>query len=197
VVLAMLELNAVAPHPAYVQAADEGMRYERAWFSPQQQNWPDFRRMPGQTAADPFAYGYAWCHGAPGIGMSRLQAYRLTRRDDVLAEVRAALQSCRMSEVAKATEYSFGICHGAAGNAELFLQAWEVLGDESALADAEHIARAGIEAHVRGEQPWPCGLETAGEAPGLMLGLAGIGYFYLRMHGRATVPSLLTIGNIP
>lgn len=196
VALAMLELNAVAPNPAYVQAADEAMRYERACFSPQQQNWPDFRRMPGQTAADPFAYGYAWCHGAPGIGMSRLQAYRLTKRDDVLAEARTALQSCRMSELAKATEYSFGICHGAAGNAELFLQAWEVLGDESARSDAESIARAGIERHLVEKAPWPCGLEDAGEAPGLMLGLSGIGYFYLRMHDRA-VPSLLTIGNFP
>ena len=197
VALALLELNAVAPNPAYVQAADEAMRYERAWFSPQQQNWPDFRRMPGQTAADPFAYGYAWCHGAPGIGMSRLQAYRLTKRADVLSEARTALKSSRESDLAKATEYSFGICHGAAGNAELFLQAWEILGDESALAEAERIARAGMERHLVEGQPWPCGLEDAGEAPGLMLGLAGIGYFYLRMHGKSEIPSLLTIGNIP
>jgi len=197
VALAMLELNAVAPDPAFVQAADEAMRYERAWFSPQQQNWPDFRRMPGQTAADPFAYGYAWCHGAPGIGMSRLRAYRLTGRADVLAEARTALASSRSSGLATETEYSFGICHGAAGNAELFLQAYEVLGDEAALADADRIARKGMEQHLGGGTPWPCGLEDAGEAPGLMLGLAGIGYFYLRMHGRADVPSLLTIGNIP
>lgn len=196
VALALLELNAAAPDPALVEAAVEAMRYERAWFSPQQQNWPDFRRMPGQTAADPFAYGYAWCHGAPGIGMSRLQAYRLTKRDDVLAEARTALQSSR-SDLGTATEYSFGICHGAAGNAELFLQAYEILGDESALAEAERIARVGIERHIVEGKPWPCGLEDAGEAPGLMLGLAGIGYFYLRMHGKSDVPSLLTIGNIP
>jgi len=197
VALAMLELNAVAPDPAFVQAADEAMRYERAWFSPQQQNWPDFRRMPGQTAADPFAYGYAWCHGAPGIGMSRLRAWRLLKRPDILQEAQTALRSSRASQLATATDYSFGICHGAAGNAELFLQAWEILGDESALADAETIARAGIERHIAGKTPWPCGLEDAGEAPGLMLGLAGIGYYYLRMHGKAEVPSLLTIGNVP
>ena len=197
VALALLEVNAVAPDPAFMEGAVEAMRYERAWFSPQQQNWPDFRRMPGQTTSDPFAYGYAWCHGAPGIGMSRLQAYRLTKRDDVLAEARTALQSSRASELAKATEYSFGICHGAAGNAELFLQAFEILGDESALAEAERIARTGIERHIAGGVPWPCGLEDAGEAPGLMLGLAGIGYYYLRMHGKAEVPSLLTIGNLP
>ena len=37
-------------------------------------------------------------------------------------------------------------------------------------------------------------LALAGEAPGLMLGLSGVGYFYLRMHGPSAVPSVLTIG---
>jgi len=194
VALALLELNAVASDPSFVQAADEAMHYERTWFSPQQQNWPDFRRMPGQTAADPFAYGYAWCHGAPGIGMSRLRAYQLMKRPDILEDAQTALRSARDASAATATEYSFGICHGAAGNAELFLDAFEILGDEEWLALAETMARRGIEEHHLGKRPWPCGLDDAGEAPGLMLGLAGIGYFYLRMHGKRDVPSLLTIG---
>jgi lantibiotic modifying enzyme len=195
VALALLDLSAVTSNTAFRHAADEAIRYERSCFSPQLRNWPDFRRMPEQNDNDPFAYGYAWCHGAPGIGMSRLQAYRLTKQEDIRQEAAVALESTRSSMPAMAPEANFCLCHGAAGNAELFLQAFEVLGDDDSLAFAESIGRTGIERFAGAG--WPCGLDEAGEAPGLMVGLAGIGYFYLRLHGRNHVPSLLMIGTLP
>lgn len=194
VALALLELRAVTGEDALESAADEAIRYERSWFSAEQQNWPDFRRMPEQKPNDPFAYGYAWCHGAPGIGMSRLRAYQLTGREELKDEALTAIRSTQRSELALATSYSFGLCHGAAGNAELFLQASEILGDSAWLEIADSIARKGIDDFGEGSQPWPSGLDQTGEAPGLMLGLSGVGYFYLRMHGPAAVPSVLTIG---
>ena len=193
--LALLELCAATSDDSFSQAASEAFRYERAWFSPQMQNWPDFRRMAGAKETDPFAYGYAWCHGAPGIGMSRLQAWRLTGHEDLRQEAEVAIRSCRDSGAAMAVSYSFGLCHGAAGNAELFLQHWELLGNAESLALAEALANKGIEDFDRAGRPWPSGLDETGEAPGLMLGLAGIGYFYLRMHGQRDVPSVLTIGS--
>jgi lantibiotic modifying enzyme len=33
-----------------------------------------------------------------------------------------------------------------------------------------------------------------GENPGLMLGLAGIGYFFLRLHDQSNVPSIMMVG---
>lgn len=33
-----------------------------------------------------------------------------------------------------------------------------------------------------------------GEAPNLLLGLAGIGYFFLRLHNPVDVPSVLLLG---
>ncbi|MDR3531448.1 MAG: lanthionine synthetase LanC family protein, partial [Rhodopila sp.] len=40
---------------------------------------------------------------------------------------------------------------------------------------------------------WPCGVPGGGETPGLLLGLAGIGYFYLRLHSPSEVPSILLV----
>jgi lantibiotic biosynthesis protein len=37
---------------------------------------------------------------------------------------------------------------------------------------------------------WPCGVPEGHEAPGLRVGLAGIGHFYLGLHDPA-VPSAL------
>ncbi len=191
--LALLEVYTATSDEVFQRAADEAIRYERAWFSESQQNWPDFRRMPSQRENDPYAYGFAWCHGAPGIGMSRLRAFELTRRDDLRDEALIALRSTRNNPAGIATEYSFGLCHGTAGNAELFLRAWEVLGDQEGLTFAESLADKGIAEYGESGKPWPSGLDEAGEAPGLMLGLAGIGYFYLRLHGKRSVPSLLTV----
>jgi lantibiotic modifying enzyme len=36
-----------------------------------------------------------------------------------------------------------------------------------------------------------------GESPNLLLGLAGIGYFYLRLHNAAEFPSVLIVNSRP
>ncbi|MCI0436342.1 MAG: hypothetical protein L0271_22275 [Gemmatimonadetes bacterium] len=43
------------------------------------------------------------------------------------------------------------------------------------------------------DRPWPSGVPGAGESPGRMLGLAGIGYFFLRLLPDPP-PSVLPVG---
>ena len=52
------------------------------------------------------------------------------------------------------------------------------------------LAHGGIERYAKRGHPWPCGMN--GETPNLMLGLAGIGYFYLRLAIPA-IPSILLL----
>ena len=56
---------------------------------------------------------------------------------------------------------------------------------------ARDAAQAGIERHVHGATPWPCGT-LEGETASLFLGLAGIGMFYVRLHDPAR-PSVLLV----
>ena len=88
---------------------------------------------------------------------------------------------------------SFSLCHGIAGNAELFLEAADVLGDAQWLGVAEAIGVRGIEYYHHARRRWPCGVQGGGETPGLLLGLAGIGWFFLRLHDRKNVPSVLLV----
>ena len=87
---------------------------------------------------------------------------------------------------------NYSLCHGLAGNAEVLLDGDHVLGVECAGAGAlaGEVARRGVERYGARGAAWPCGI--AGETPSLMLGLAGIGRFYLRMHDPA-LPSLLLL----
>jgi len=195
--LALLELAAATGDARFREGADQAFRYEAHWFDAQQGNWPDHRVFgdPAEAAALPPSFSMAWCHGAPGIGLSRLRAWRLTGDPARLAEAHAALATTvRALEAGLAGPgYGFSLCHGDAGNAELPLLAAEVLGEPAPALTAERVGWAGIERWGATGLPWPCGVPGGGETPGLMLGLAGIGHFYLRLYDPASTPSVLLV----
>ncbi|MFL5381170.1 MAG: lanthionine synthetase LanC family protein [Longimicrobiaceae bacterium] len=197
IAVALLELAAATGEARYREGAEEAFRYEAHAFSPEHGNWPDHRIFgdPAAAAALPPSYSMAWCHGAPGIGLSRLRAWRLTGDAARLAEARTALATTVRALQAglAAGGYGFSLCHGDAGNAELPLLAAEVLGEPKLALTAEQVGWAGIERHGAPALPWPCGVPNGGETPGLMLGLAGIGHFYLRLYDPAAVPSVLLV----
>jgi lantibiotic biosynthesis protein len=88
---------------------------------------------------------------------------------------------------------NFSLCHGLAGNAEVLLHGYQVLGEDQArLFELAHdVAYDGIEKYTTRGPSWPCGT-GGGETPSLMLGLAGIGHFYLLLHDTLT-PSILIL----
>jgi lantibiotic modifying enzyme len=194
VALALLELHARTHEPRYLDAAMQGFAYEREHFSPEQQNWPDFRSF-GNPAPEQPGYSMAWCHGAPGIGLSRLRAFALTGNDAFRHEAEAAIGGTYRPLTMQTQNDNWSLCHGLGGNAELFILAADTLGEERYRAPADAIGARGIEAFHTQHNPWPCGVLTGGETPGLLLGLAGIGYFYLRLYDSKSVPSVLLIAD--
>lgn len=199
VALALLELAHATGEARFREGADEGFRYERRWFNPHYGNWPDFRSFdePGAPPSPSHEPGYAlaWCHGAPGIGLSRVRAWQLTGDDAYRQEAEAAIRTttAALQATARAGSAGFSLCHGDAGNAELLLFAEEAFGGGEYRAVAEQIGRQGIAWYLQPRAPWPCGIPDGGETPNLMLGLAGIGYFYLRLHDPSSVPSILLL----
>jgi lantibiotic modifying enzyme len=190
---AFAELFAATGESRFQAAGEEAFRYERAFYSPELQNWPDFRaylRPPGS----PPAYGMAWCHGAPGIALSRLRAWRLTGSVEARKEAEIAAQTTRRAlESSDAANAGFSLCHGCAGNADVLLDASRYLNAPDLRELAEKVADRGIEQFEAQRLPWPCGIPGAGETSCLMLGAAGVGYFYLRLAHLET-PSVLMIG---
>ncbi|MBV9928771.1 MAG: hypothetical protein JOZ96_27395 [Acidobacteria bacterium] len=194
---ALLELWSATGEEKFRAAAEQGFAYERHWFDPQQENWPDFRGLYDAWAGSPGQPGFmtAWCHGAPGIGLSRVRAYELTKQEIYRREAEAALR-CTSRALAAAIapgQSNYSLCHGNAGNAELLLYAARAFGDDSARRLAEQVGRAGVEQYRKTYSPWPCGVLEGGETPGLLLGLAGIGHFYLRLHDPTGVPPVVII----
>lgn len=166
-------------------AARGALAYERSWYVPERHNWPDLRQDRQENGTAPFLH--AWCHGAPGIGLGRIATRRVLDDADVEGEIRAALASTR--------EEGFGgshcLCHGDLGNLDLLLTAAGDLGDP-ALGKAAARLATGILAKVETEG-LRCGSNADQEIPGLLTGLAGIGYGLLRAADPEHVPSVLIL----
>jgi lantibiotic biosynthesis protein len=194
---ALLELWKATGEEKFRVAAEQGFAYERQSFDPRQENWPDFRGLYDAWAGNPGQPGFmaAWCHGAPGIGLSRVRAYALTGQEVYRREAEAALRCTSRTLAAPNApgQANYSLCHGSAGNAELLVYAARAFGDDSHRLLAEQVGLVGVEQYRRSLSPWPCGVLQGGETPGLLLGLAGIGHFYLRLHDPEGVPSVLII----
>ena len=145
------------------------------------------RRSLGPRGEKAYSYAAAWCHGAPGIAISRLRAYELFRDRLCRDEALIALQTTRLAidEWLKTGTGNYSLCHGLAGNSEVLLYGAQVLASDC-IDLREPAFQAGIFGNHKYAKPgreWPCG-SPGGESPGLMTGLAGIGYFYLHLSRR-------------
>ncbi|MFL6197248.1 MAG: lanthionine synthetase LanC family protein [Thermoanaerobaculia bacterium] len=192
IALALLELFARTGDARFLEGALGGFAYERRHFSAEQQNWPDFRSFSSPNPQQP-GYSLAWCHGAPGIGLARLRAFVLTRDEAYRQEAEAALGGTYRSLAVPTAADGYSLCHGLGGNAELFLVAADLLGETRYRDVAEAVGDRGLQSVHLQRNPWPCGVLSGGETPNLMLGTAGIGYFYLRLYDSSAVPSVLLV----
>jgi class II lanthipeptide synthase len=179
------------------QAAEAAFHYERHWFNEKEGNWEDLRPRPGSGVPgmrEP-VYGLAWCHGAPGIALSRLRAYAISGHPAWKAEAGVALETTArtLRDFLERGQGNFSLCHGLSGNAEALIDGYLVLGEEAYRSLAEAVGEQGIELYAKNNDPWPCGVHGGGETPNLMLGLAGIGHFYLRLHDPARTSSVLMV----
>ncbi|MFA7420502.1 MAG: lanthionine synthetase LanC family protein [Melioribacteraceae bacterium] len=195
---AFLELFNATGSDYYLYPAEQASLYERQFFNKQENNWPDFRhselglyyhyetseQMRARALRNEFQkyspkYMSAWCHGAPGIGLSRIRAYELLKKEIYKDEAVYAAENTIKSLAVGNANYS--LCHGAFGNAETLICAYRVLGNDEYLTKAQEIAVKGIEESQKQNGNWKCGTMNSTSDPSLMLGEAGIGYYLLRL----------------
>jgi lantibiotic biosynthesis protein len=192
---ALLEIAAATGQTKLVKIAEQAFSYERSLFDARVRNWPDLRTRRGaiKGSPGPRSYPAAWCHGAAGIALARLRAYELTQLPVLKQEAEVALETtfAYTEAMLRAGAGSYSLCHGLVGNAEVLEKGYRILGSSQAKWRdlALEVASTGIERFGRPGQAWPCGTYE-GETPSLMLGLAGAGIFYLRLH-EPTIGSAL------
>jgi lantibiotic biosynthesis protein len=190
---ALAELFGVTGDTRFRDAAERAFEHERSWFDARTGTWPDLRDVARLARRDaPMPTADSWCNGALGIALSRLRATELLGSAAVHLDADVALAACErhVIELLMRAPADFSLCHGAAGAGDVLLYAADGPEDQHASLAAE-IGRRGLERHGGpGAAGFPCGM-SGGETPGLMLGLAGIGMFYLRLLDSGVASPLL------
>ena len=185
----LLLLSSHTGDTRFRDAAVRALDYDRSLYSPEEENWRDLREgaRPGESVAADEHYLVAWCHGAPGVGLSRLLIRDLMDDDGCRDEIRIA--------VSKTLDDGFGrnhsLCHGDFGNLEFLGAVADADKDEGLMAACRHLA-AGI-VDVGRRQGWHTGFPSGTEPLGLMTGLAGIGLALLKLAAPDKVPSVLAL----
>jgi type 2 lantibiotic biosynthesis protein LanM len=191
---ALLEVAALRDDARLRVAALDAMAYERSQFSSEAGNWPDFRALDTKSSlAESSGHNFvaSWCHGAPGIGLARLRSLSHIDDEDIRSEIDAALNTT----LRKGFGSNHSLCHGDLGNLEPLLEA-SLRADGSEwrepVSRIASVVLESIKAHG-----WLCGVPFGVETPGLMTGLAGIGYGLLRLAEPKRVPSVLSLAPPP
>ena len=205
IICALAELSRLTNESRFSSAVHEGLRYESHYFSEEFGNWEDHRTHAAPEGQASFQFG--WCHGAPGIALSRIRLLELGFDTELIQRDLNVALDTTLSKLAYADQdgqREFGLCHGLAGNCEVplllshnpeFLNRQQD-GDtvkEMLLKRVDVVARSGIELFGETRNSWPANLVSTGETPTMFNGTSGIGYFYLRAYSPCTIPSVMLL----
>lgn len=189
---ALLQLANLTGDTRFQEIALEAIVYERNLFVPKMNNWADLRHLEKTILKQDLNSSdidchHAWCHGAPGIGLARLASLKYIDNVQVRSEIDIALKTT----INQGFGHNHSLCHGDLGNLELLLQAslhldhsyWQPQVDRFTAMIVESLNNYGC----------LCGVTLGVETPGLMTGLAGIGYQLLRLAQPELIPSVLLL----
>jgi type 2 lantibiotic biosynthesis protein LanM len=185
---ALLQLSSVSNQERFRIAALNALSYERSLFSAVARNWPDLRvrKLFGLPASDKKEnFMAAWCHGASGIGFSRLKSLGDLDNPEIREEIDTALGTT----LERGFGHTHSLCHGDLGNLDFILEASRTL--DKPLLDRLVNQLSAMVLESASCYGWLSGIPLHVEIPGLMTGLAGIGYGMLRLASPSEVPSVL------
>lgn len=174
----------------FTQLAEQALCYENSCYHEEQKNWDDFRDME-VVDEEYFNIGpVAWCHGAAGILKARMVSLNYAPpgvREILQKDINNAFEKT----VCYAVRDGHCLCHGSSGNVEIICSAIEEVKDQSLIKKAGKLRNMYVKSLT--------GLIGSGrkgmlpqekEHPGLMTGMAGIGYFILCMADKC-MPEIL------
>jgi type 2 lantibiotic biosynthesis protein LanM len=177
--------------PAALAAlAEAAFDFERSRFDAAAGNWPDLREHAGGTLAAP-RFMLAYCHGAPGIALSRLAALPLEPGAPARREIEIAVETTLAGRVQDGQT----LCHGELGNLMIVQRAAALLGRADWQAQVDR--RLGVTLARLFERGPACSFDFPPSAPALMDGIAGIGYGLLYLSRPAELPYVLDLSPLP
>jgi type 2 lantibiotic biosynthesis protein LanM len=187
--LSLLRLYAATENTIYLEAAMEGLEYERTVFDKLARNWPDFR-LSEQTAQINFLN--VWCHGSVGIGLARLGSLSVIQTEETYSDIEIALETNQKYGIS--SREVDHLCCGSLGRTELFVVASQKLGEREWLNTARKQAAWIVEkARQNKAYAFLPHLPYSVLSPSFFRGSSGVGYQLLRLASPECLPSVLIL----
>jgi lantibiotic modifying enzyme len=163
------------------------LNYENHLYNSKEKNWPDLRDFVMEENDGMAYYSTAWSHGAPGIGLARIELMKQgIRNRQILKDLDIALETT----LNKGFGGGHSLCYGNFGNLELLINLASFSRDDQLRATYRQLASSMLQEGIKS------GFQLARAnryTPGLMNGITGVIYQSLRVHDPEKVPSLLSL----
>ena len=168
--LALMEAGIALQRPDIVDAGARAFGYEARVYDGPRANWPDFREGSGAAMT-------AWCHGAPGIGLTRMRALQLAPAHRDAPQWRAYLDVAMTTTAADPLSAHDHLCCGLSGRAAVLRIVGRATGEAQWLTASDALTEQTL---IRYRQAGQLDLPTSDprnpvtSSPGLMMGMAGV-----------------------
>ncbi|MCL1695624.1 MULTISPECIES: type 2 lanthipeptide synthetase LanM family protein [unclassified Lysinibacillus] len=172
IISALARFNKYGNNNEIVECIKKGLTYENFYYNPDKKNW--FSKHLD-------SYPIAWCHGAPGILLSRAMLLR-ENIHEVCGDIKNSLDF--LSEEIGGDNYS--LCHGQLGNLDILLYVRKLLPEY--FVEYDSIIND-VYQKICLEKNFKADLNTVG----IMNGISSIGYGLLRLINSDSIPSVLAL----
>ncbi|MCW3081697.1 type 2 lanthipeptide synthetase LanM [Segetibacter sp.] len=154
----------------YRDAFYDGLRYENCYFSKSHTNWKDLRSTEEK-------YQNSWCHGAAGIGLSRLYAYKILKDPSLLLDVNHAIEATKKTDLSNIDHY----CCGNIGRIDFLIEASQQLQDKKLVLYCNQVISSFLDKKNKlGYYQTYRNSSLSMENPTLFRGTTGIGYILMK-----------------
>lgn len=152
--------------------------FENSLYSTETKNW--------KTNFSKEANSLAWCHGAPGILLNRGLLKKFGYEDD---QTLRDLENALSTSIEKGFSESHILCHGATGNLGIIYQIADILNDQALKNRCDTTFVNFYNKYLKNN--WDKNAFRSVNIYGLMIGLAGIGYYLLKYGCEHDMPDIL------
>lgn len=186
IAVALMTAGSVLQSDRYNGLIHAALAYEQYWLKQGGGHWPDLRYHSARKSLEHHIESVFWCHGAPGIALTRAVASRYFESPEYHEQAQFNLAKTKESvqDYLATRSEALSMCHGLCGNAAVL----QVFG--SADANLEGVA-ALVSQHLQQ-------LERDADqfsALGWFTGIAGMGHSLLSVDGNGSIPLLSPVGS--
>ncbi|WP_088226639.1 type 2 lanthipeptide synthetase LanM family protein [Desulfosporosinus sp. FKB] len=180
---ALLKLFKVTGIKEFLDAAEEAILYEDGLISGEMEQWPDLRKA--YTGDENKKLYNAWCHGAAGILITRMEALCFLNKENMMTDINRALQI--IINMPSSVDH---VCCGTYGKIDVLLTASQRLSRPDLQEKALEMASFTYsEDNMRSRYN---NLAKGYTNFGFFQGVSGIAYTMLRLSHKDAIPSVLS-----